>query len=240
MANTYNFIQPPPNSTGLKIDTAELTNGSNLVERQVIAVGDPATAANVGNVALGIAPASGYQLVGSAPLDGYKATYSAAVYANAPAATPTDFWTILGSATKTIRILRIWVAARATAATWMQVALLKYGAAYTGGTAAAATIVPHDSSNPAATAVVNTWTSGLPTVGATLVGAISNDRIAMNALTLTSTQPFISTPGLLYDFTRASQALVLRGITQYVSLNGQGAALPSGGVLDIKVEWTEE
>lgn len=49
----FNFIQPPPNSTGLKVDTAELTNGVNTVERQVVVVGDPTTAANVAGVTAG-------------------------------------------------------------------------------------------------------------------------------------------------------------------------------------------
>src|SRR5438270_5943479 len=48
--------------------------------------------------------------------EGQVPTYSAAINAHAPAATPTDWFTILGSASKIIRITRIQIALRATAA----------------------------------------------------------------------------------------------------------------------------
>lgn len=48
-----NFIQVPPNSTGLKIDTNELTVGANTVERENVSIADPVTAANVANVTAG-------------------------------------------------------------------------------------------------------------------------------------------------------------------------------------------
>ena len=48
MAN--NYVQVAPNSTGLKVDTTELTVGANTVERQNICVADPTTAANVATV----------------------------------------------------------------------------------------------------------------------------------------------------------------------------------------------
>jgi hypothetical protein len=44
------FIQLPPQSTGLKVDTSELVVNSNTVERENICVADPTTAANVANV----------------------------------------------------------------------------------------------------------------------------------------------------------------------------------------------
>jgi hypothetical protein len=90
--------------------------------------------------------------------EGQVPTYSAAINAHAPAATPTDWFTIEGSATKTIRITRITVALRATAANQYRVSLIKYSTFLTGGTAATVTAVPHDSTNAVATAVINTDT----------------------------------------------------------------------------------
>jgi hypothetical protein len=37
-----------------------------------------------------------------------------------------------------------------------------------------------------------------------------------------------------------ASVMVLRGISQYLAINSGGAALPSGFVADIRVEWTEE
>lgn len=170
-----------------------------------------------------------------ANLEGQKATYSAAVNAHAPAATPTDWFTILGSASKTVRIIRIKVRCRATAASQYRIAVRKYSTAYSAGTAAAATIVAHDSVDAAATAVVNTWAGGLPTIG-TPVGSVEDESVPVTVLGT----PVYDGP-CLYDYAiRPSRALVLRGTTQYVSLWSNAVALPAGFVADVKIEWTEE
>ncbi|GAC1537828.1 MAG: hypothetical protein NVS3B10_29350 [Polyangiales bacterium] len=41
MAITPNFVQVQPNSTGLKLDTAEVTVATVVVERQIIAIASP-------------------------------------------------------------------------------------------------------------------------------------------------------------------------------------------------------
>lgn len=169
--------------------------------------------------------------------EGQVPTYSAAINAHAPAATPTDWFTIQGSATKIIRITRLTIALRATAASQYRVSLIKYSAFLTGGTAAVPTIVPHDSANPAATAVVNTWAGGLPTPG-TAVGKIADDSLPVGVL---GTPTFNNESPLLYDFgIRNGQSVVLRGIAQYLAINSNGVALPSGLVADVRVEFTEE
>jgi hypothetical protein len=61
-APTFNYVQVSPQSTGLKIDTSELTSGSNTVDRQNIVIADPTIAANVATVSpngnLNVAPNS--------------------------------------------------------------------------------------------------------------------------------------------------------------------------------------
>lgn len=47
---TSNYVQVAPNSSGLKVDTSELTSGANTVERQNVCIADPSTAANVATV----------------------------------------------------------------------------------------------------------------------------------------------------------------------------------------------
>lgn len=44
------YVQVQPNSTGLKVDTSELTVGANTVERQRMVIGDPTGAANLAKV----------------------------------------------------------------------------------------------------------------------------------------------------------------------------------------------
>jgi len=43
---TDNYVQVPPNSSGLKIDTSEITVGGNTVERQRIVIADPSNGSN--------------------------------------------------------------------------------------------------------------------------------------------------------------------------------------------------
>ncbi len=166
---------------------------------------------------------------------GFK-TYRAVVNAHAPHATPTDWLTILGSATKLVRVTRIAIAGRATAANQYRVSVLKYTAAYTSGTPAAATIVPLDSANPVATAVVNTWASALPTVGTTLVGALLDESIPLAVL---ATPTFDTRRQWMFGEDEVQPA-VLRGVGEYLALNSGAVALPGGSVFDVAVEWTEE
>ena len=167
--------------------------------------------------------------------EGQKASYSAAINAHAPAATPTDWFTIQGSATKVIRITRVKIRARATAASQYRVSLKKYSVFLTGGTPAAVAAVAHDSIDAAATAVVQTWAGGLPVVG-TPIGIIEDESIPVTVLGT----PVFDGP-VLYDYAiRPTRALVLRGTAQYLALNSAAVALPAGFVADVKFEWTEE
>jgi hypothetical protein len=170
-------------------------------------------------------------------LDLGRAAYATAINAHTPAATPTDWFTIQGSATKTIRITRIRITLRATAANSYRVSLIKYSVYLTGGTGAATTIVPFDSADPAATAVVKTWAGGLPTPG-TAVGKITDDSLPVGVL---GAPTFYNEMTGLYDFgVRPSKMVILRGANEYLAINSGGAALPAGSVFDVSAEWTEE
>ena len=108
-------------------------------------------------------------------LEGGKATYCATITGLVPPAAATDIFTIIGSATKTIRISRIQFSGRATAAAACDVSIVKRSTADTGGTPGTVpTIVPLDSTDAAATAVCATYTA-VPTLG-TAVGAIRSQE----------------------------------------------------------------
>lgn len=162
-------------------------------------------------------------------------TYAASINAHAPAATPTDWFTIQGSATKVVHITNIRITLRATGATQYRVSLIKYSVFLTGGTSAAPAIIPYDSANAAATAVVNTWASGLPTPG-TALGKIVDESLPVSVLGT----PSAGSGATSYSFGgRNQQSLILRGVAQYLALNSNAVALPSGMVADVTIEWAE-
>ena len=173
---------------------------------------------------------AGQQLVNT---EGQKATYSAAIVGLALATTPTDVFCVVGSNTKTIRVLRLSVSGTATAATAYDAVLIMRSTVDSGETNTSPTTVKHDSNNAAATAVVGAYTAN-PSVG-TPIGTI---RAAKGTLT-TSAGAIPSVP-VVFDFTtRNGQAVVLRGSSQGLWLNLNGGTL-TGGAVDIDVEWTEE
>ncbi len=167
--------------------------------------------------------------------DGLKATYGATISALASATSATDIFTIIGSATKTVRITRLEISGEATTAVSIQVQLLTRSTADTTGTSTAPTVVPYDSASAAGTAVVKAYTANPGALG-TLVGAIKSDFLYLSA-------PATATVGaekLNFDFgNRPAQAVVLRGVAQTLVVN-LGAVTVTGGSFDINIEWTEE
>lgn len=163
--------------------------------------------------------------------DGTKLSYSAAVTGVASAAAATDIFLISGSGTKTIRVKRIGLSATQTTAGEINAIVLKRSTADSAGTAA--TLVPHDSTNSAATAVVQSFTVN-PTAG-TLVGNVRSVKFFAPAAASTSA-PSITDFSFGDTF---SQAIVLRGTAQQLCINLNGATV-AGGSFSFYVEWTEE
>jgi hypothetical protein len=163
-----------------------------------------------------------------------KATYSAASTAFTPGTAPTDIFTITGSATKTVRILRIEFSATQTTAGINNWFIAKRSTANSAGTSAAVTAVPHDSGSSAATATVLQYTAN-PTPG-TLVGNIRSAKI------LAPAPSSLANPTFVWDFESGNTGVppVLRGATQVLAVNFNGAALPAGLSVQVNVTWTEE
>jgi hypothetical protein len=170
--------------------------------------------------------------VSATPVDGVKQTYSAVINNLAVAATPTDIFTITGSNSKTIRVTKIEIDATRTTAGSVDALLIKRSTANTGGTSAAATAVPHDSNNAAASATVLSYTAN-PTLG-TAVGTLRTTKMFI-ATTTTAGAEHVE-----WDFgNRPGQAIVLRGTSQVLAINLNSVAV-AGSSFDIYVEWTEE
>ena len=165
--------------------------------------------------------------------EGAKATYSAGFAGIVIAAAATDVFTIVGSATKTLRITRLACSVTTTAGSGiaLNATLVKRSTADTAGTSTTATLVPLDSTNPAATTTVRSYTAN-PTLGTT-VGIIRSNRFQVSTAGATENE-------LVWDFgVRPAQSVVLRGATEQLCLNFGGATI-TGPLGAFSVEWTEE
>ncbi len=162
-----------------------------------------------------------------------KYTYRYAALANTPAATPTDFITIQGAAGRTVKIKSIRLGGIATTAGLLTAQIVRRSAANTTGTFSAVAAVKHDVNDPSPLATVNLYTVNPGGLG-TLVGPLAVNRVW---LPLTTSQNAMT----LFDFsTRMDKALVLRGISDFICINFNGAAVPAGGVLDFEIETEED
>jgi hypothetical protein len=166
--------------------------------------------------------------------EGRKPTYSAALIAYTPYATPQDIVGIVGSAGKQVRVLRFAVSGRATSANQLDVQLVKRSSADTGGTPTTVTAVAHDSNDTAASAAVTSYAAA-PTAG-TLLGAVRAQQINLSAAGSGGAAVPIE-----FDFgTCNDKSIVLNAASEGLYLNLNGAAMPGGAVLNVFVEWSEE
>lgn len=163
--------------------------------------------------------------------DGAEETFAASIIGLVPAATPTDIFEIIGSATKIVKVRRLRITGNRGTSTTSDVVLLRRSTANTGGTSTLPTIVKNDTNNAAPTAVVKAYTAN-PTTG-TLVGNLRADK------------QFLYPPGggssdvRDYVLTESgAQPLFLRGVAESIAFNLNGVTMASGS-LDIWIEWTE-
>lgn len=172
-------------------------------------------------------------------LEGSRATYHYALLAFAMVATPTDAFIIQGSATKTVRVKKIKLSAQATSQGSMPVQLIRRSAAdATNGVLTAITAAKHDSGDAAPTAVVSSvGTANFSSLG-TSAGLVGAGRLGFSALG-TGSAGFGQE--LHWDFSlNNDKPLILRGVSEFLVVNFNGAAIPAGGVVDIEIETEED
>lgn len=172
-----------------------------------------------------------------------KLTYAASSTFT-PAATPTDLVIIEGSATKTVRVVSFVISTTNTAAGSQQFFLVKRSAADTTGTFVAATAVPLDSNDAAATVNrVGHFTANPGALGAA-VGTIQTKRVASPAAVPGSFAGVKEDAGVdMLGFAPNSlldQLVTLRGVAQCLALNFNGAALVAGQTHAYTIVWIEE
>lgn len=164
-----------------------------------------------------------------------KATYSTVVAPYTPVATPTDIFILPGSASKTIKILRVAITQTQTTTGVNQWFLIKRSTANSGGTSGATTVVPLDSASSAGTAAPLKYT-GNPTTG-TPVGNIRICDVVSPKVDSVSSGYHV-----IYDSTDRvnGQPITLRGVAEGLALNFNGAAVPSGLAVGAEITYTEE
>lgn len=193
------------------------------------------------NVMSWITLGAGSNTIGSVyTLPTRRPTYRASTTAVLVAAvtSPNPFFTIYGSATKTIRIQSILVSGLTlTAVAYLNIGLKKYSTAVSGGTSTALTQVPLDANSAAGTATnVNAYTA-IPTAG-TAVGNLTARRVLGQATTAAAA----GIPNMIdFDFTPVGdgEAIVLRDTAQGVGLYWIVAPATTVSMV-LRVEWTEE
>lgn len=160
-------------------------------------------------------------------------TYSGSATAFAVATTPTDVFTITGSASKTIRVshIRLSLSTSSGSAIRTTFQLIRRSTANTGGTSTAVTMVPHDSTNAAATATALFYTANPTTLG-TSIGVVRADSTSVANTGIPS--------GVLeWDFNSVKeQPMFLRGTSQILAVNFSSTSI-TGSIVSINVEWIE-
>ena len=206
-------IQLPPNATGAVVETFLPTSGLYTPgERQVVSIAD-----------------------------GGKATYSASYVAQSVGTSATTaIFGLVGSATKTVRLVRLIAGVTiATAGEEYDFLLQKESVLPTGGTlATVATIVPWDSADGAATAVPRFYTA-TPTDG-TVTGILLATKLTAYIAAATTVLPPNNVLDLTFGREAGGHAIVLRGATQGIFASINLAAPAHASAWTTTFVWTEE
>ncbi len=162
-------------------------------------------------------------------------TYAATSTAFTPGATPQDIFTLTGSATNNVYVIKMGITTTQTNAGTNAFFIAKRSTPNTTGTHAEPAIVSYDSNNPAATAVASQYTAN-PGANGTLVGYLWGGWV---------NSPAVATAGigsgvLEVDFMDMfGQPVCLLSASEVLGWNFKGAALPGGLSVVSYVVWYE-
>ena len=179
-------------------------------------------------------------------MDSTRVTYRVAAQFTPTATAGVTLFSITGSATKTVRIMRIMVGGVSTALSDRAIlALQRTSALGAGGTTVSPTVALLDrgasASYAAATAVVSHYTTTLKAAGTGVGGYLAVQRV----FTDTVTTPTVASREDLVLFPERGvaigSAIVLRGASDYLECQNINASdLAAGTVLNYMVEWIED
>lgn len=163
-----------------------------------------------------------------------------------PASSPTDVAVLIGSSTKTVTLLKVYMTVTTTTVNYVYTGapsfVIKRSTLDTGGTSSSATIVPLTANAPTATAAVSTYTAN-PTVG-TSVGTVAQCTQVFNGNAGSATAGSAQyMPVPLFDADKYGCGLQLTSATQCAVLNMDGASATSAGgsvLLLVTFVWRED
>lgn len=163
--------------------------------------------------------------------EGQKPTYHYAGFVT-PGAAPTDVIQLTGSASRTIRILSAVIGVQAGAAGIVDVALIRRSTANSAGTCTAGpTIGQSDIRDPAPTMGTSVCTAN-PTLGTTVA------NVGARKLGIFTSGGF--NPAVFDFTTHNDKGLLLRGTSDFISVNGNGDTLLTGEVWSYDIIFDEE
>lgn len=173
-----------------------------------------------------------------AQIESSKATFAACLATTTSfESTPTDFWAIRGSGSKTVKVLRIELLASQSTVGDEEFFLIKR-AANTGGTSSTLTKIPLDSAQSSHSDVEVRHYTVDPTLG-TAVGTIKSLYLTPGQAAPATGVPHPLTT-VVWDAHSMGMPIVLEGTAEWLALNFNGASLPSGARWGVNVIWTEE
>lgn len=162
-------------------------------------------------------------------------SYSAVSTAFTPGATPVDVFSITGSATSNVYVLKMGLSTTQTTEGVNAWFLAKRSTANSGGTSAAPGIVSHNSNNPAVSASVLQYTAN-PTAG-TLTGYVWGGWVNSPKVATAGTGGF---QGIEIDFEDMfGQPICLLNTSEVLAWNFKGTSLPSGLSVLAYCSWYE-
>lgn len=173
-------------------------------------------------------------------MDSTQQTYRASASFTPFATAPLALVTIIGSATKTVRVKRILIGGVATALADTLFRLTRVSVIGTGGTAVAPTIGKNDTNSAAATAVVQHYTTAAQSTG-TVGSTLSHWRQFVATVTTPATAYVNPTYQVFPECGIGGQSLVLRGTSDMLQVENFNAGnLGAATVLEYVVEWIED
>lgn len=173
-------------------------------------------------------------------MDSTQQTYRASATFTPFATAPIGLVTIIGSASKTVRIKRILIGGVATALADTLFRLTRISVIGTGGTAVAPTIAKNDTNTAAATAVVQHYTTAAQS-GGTLVSVLSHWRQFIATVTTPATAYVNPTYQVFPECGVGGQSLVCRGVADMIQIENLNAGnLGAATVLEYVIEWVED
>lgn len=170
---------------------------------------------------------------------GTIATYMSSDPLFTPAANATDIWTMTGSSTKTVKILRLCITYTGTNSGSGIFFLLRRSSANSGGTSATTTAAKMDTNDGASTCSINSYTANPSALGSTAA------QLACLSLTPIGSINYFYTSGFgdiqIFNYDMTGQPLILRGTSDILAINCNGTT-PTGGTvkLSVRVIFTEE